>query len=107
MSNYITAATEALREQLRAQGKDPAKSLTPELERLYVLLLLVRGEQVTLADVHDAWAVARAVERPDHPDLVPFYQLAPEKWEHDRPYAHAIQDAARILAGPLRSDQDH
>ena len=106
MSNYVTAATEALRDQLRAQGKDPARSLTPELERLYVLLLLVRGDQVTLSEVHDAWAVARAVERPDHPDLVPFYQLAPEEWEHDRPFARAIQDAARILAGPFAADQD-
>jgi hypothetical protein len=98
-TTYISQATEALREALRHQGKDPDKSLTPALQQLYVLLLLTRGDLTTLADVHDAWAVARAVERPDHPDLVPFVLLAPEVAEYDRPFVTAIHAAARFLAG--------
>lgn len=96
-TNYITGATEALRTALRLQGKDPEQSLTDELERLYVLLLLTRGDRVTLEDVHDAWAIARSVERPDHPDLVLFDELSDEVAEYDRPFVEAIRAAARGL----------
>lgn len=99
MGNYIETATEALHDALRIQGFDPAKDLTPELERGYVLLVLTRGTTTRLGDVHDAWAVARAVERPDHPDLVPFEQLSAETKAYDRPFASAIRNAARYLAG--------
>lgn len=97
MPNYVTEATEALREAVRRQGKDPDKSMTPTLQQLYVLLLLTEGEATLLADVHDAWAVARATERPDHPDLVPFHKLSAEVAEYDRPFMEAIRDAAGYL----------
>lgn len=102
MSNYVQDATAALHVALRAQGKDPAACLTPELERLYTLLVLVRGEATDLDDVHDAWAVARAVERPDHPDLVPFGQLSDEVRAYDEPFRDAIRAAARRLARGTR-----
>ena len=66
----------------------------PELLRLYALLVLVRGEDVTLKDVHDAWAVWRCATRPDHPSLVPFDQLTPEVQELDAKYAGAIREVA-------------
>lgn len=97
MTNYIATATEALHDALRAQGKDPAKSLTPALSQLYTLLVLTKGELTTLADVHNAWAVARNVERPDHKDLVPFEELSAEIAEWDQPFVDAIRTAARNL----------
>lgn len=96
---YIEAATQALHDALRAQGKDPAACLTPDLQQLYVLLVLSRGELATLVDVHDAWAVARATERPDHPDLVPFYELSDEVKAYDEPFMRAIHSAGRQLGG--------
>lgn len=95
MQNYITEATEALREAVRRQGKDPDKSLTPALQQGYTLLVLTKGELTTLSDVHDAWGVARAVEQPNHPDLVPFEVLAGEVQAYDKPFLAAIHDAAR------------
>lgn len=97
--NYIAKTTEAVREAVRRQGKNPDKSLTPALQQLYTLLALTKGELTTLADVHDAWAVARAIERPDHPDLVPFLQLSAKVADYDRPFLLAIHDAARSIAG--------
>lgn len=48
-----------------------------DLLRVYALLALVKGEQVTEEDVHDAWSVWRTATRPAHPSLVPFDQLPP------------------------------
>lgn len=65
-----------------------------DLIRLYALLALVKGADVTNADVHDAWSVWAAVLRPDHQSLVPFAELAPEVQELDTKYADAIRAAA-------------
>lgn len=65
------------------------------LYRLYALLLGSKGTAVSAADVHDAWAIWAAVDRPDHPCLVPFYQLSPEKQMLDEPYARTIRAIAR------------
>jgi hypothetical protein len=61
-----------------------------DLLRLYALLVLVKGVNTSLEDVHDAWAAWRCVTRPDHPSLVPFYQLKPEVQELDGKYRDAI-----------------
>ena len=96
-ATYIESATQALHGALRAQGKDPAACLTPDLQQLYVLLVLTSGTATTLADVHDAWACARAITRPDHRDLVPFEQLTADVAEWDRPFMVAIHTAARQM----------
>jgi hypothetical protein len=68
--------------------------LEPGLVSLYALLLLTRGRDTTLANVHDAWALWRLTTRPGHPSLVPFDELALEVQELDRPYLHAILAAS-------------
>ena len=68
----------------------------PDLIRLYALLVLVKGEDTTLEDVHDAWALWRLSTRPDHPDLVPFDQLTSEVQEYDQPYRDAIARTATL-----------
>lgn len=65
-----------------------------ELIRLYALLACVRGENTTLEDVHDAWALWRIQSRPDHPSAIPFDQLSVEVQEYDRPYAEAIYEVS-------------
>jgi hypothetical protein len=56
---------------------DASPGLDPELARLYVLLVLVKGQHATLEDVHDAWAVWRNHTRPAHRSLVPFDSSPP------------------------------
>lgn len=72
----------------RLPGEDPA------LLDLCTLLALVRGADVTLADVHDAWALWRSRSNPTHPALVPFDQLKPAVQAMDEPYANAIRATA-------------
>lgn len=74
----------------------------PELTALYAVLALTKGEETSLEDVHEAWAMWTVAHRPgrqDHPDLIPFSDLPVEKQEQDRPYRDAIRAAARSLAG--------
>ncbi len=61
-----------------------------ELIDLYALLALTQGQRTSMQDVHDAWAVWRSRIRPDHPDLVPFKDLAPSIQELDRKYLAAV-----------------
>jgi hypothetical protein len=84
--NYAQAVIDHLDESI--PGNDP------DLLRLYALLALTKGQQTTLEDVHDAWALWRNTTRPDHPSLVPFDQLDPHVQELDRKYMQAIHAAA-------------
>jgi hypothetical protein len=83
---YIDTARTAL--EARCPGQDPA------ILDLYLLLALIKGAEVTLRDVHDAWAVWRSRSRPGHPSIVPFEQLTPDVQDLDRPFADAIASAA-------------
>lgn len=89
-ANYIHRAADALVVQL--------PTLDAELLELYTLLVLIRGEQVSLRDVHDTWALWRNRTIPGHRSLIPFEQLAPEVQELDRGYVGAIAAAARAIA---------
>ncbi len=84
--NYVDATVTALAARL--------PDCDPDLLRLYTLLALTVGAEVTLKDVHDAWAVWRTLTRPEHPSIVPFDQLTPEVQDLDSRYADAIRDVA-------------
>jgi len=75
----------------------------PELLRLYALLVLTVGEDVTLENVHDAWSAWRAATRPDDPSLIPFPELEPGVQELDRNYARAIR---RVAEAQPRGDRN-
>ena len=97
---YITRARTAL---LAALGDTEGWPLTVREQRLldlYTLLVLTKGTECSTEDVHDAWAVARQRERPEHPALVPFSLLDDSAAKRDIPYRDAIRSAARRLAGP-------
>jgi len=65
------------------------------LYRLYALLVLVRGEQVTAEDVHDAWSVWMTERHSGHRSLVPFVELAQDVRESDQPFVESIRQVAR------------
>lgn len=95
MANYIQQVKDALSEF--------HPSLAPELLDAYALLVLVRGEDVTLKDVHDAWSVWKNNIRPDHRSLIPFEELSPEVQAMDEKYANSI----RIVATIRKVVQEH
>lgn len=73
----------------------------PGLLRLYALLALTAGGDVTPEQVHDAWTVWRmTAERPDHPSLRPFSELPPEVQRLDEPPADAIRRVASAAELP-------
>jgi hypothetical protein len=95
MPNYVQQIESRLREL-------STNDLSDTQVRMYTLLVLTRGTETTLEDVHDAWAVDRNVDRPEHKDLVPFGQLEPSVAEWDRPFMELIHKVASELA-PSRS----
>lgn len=86
--NYIDEIKEELNKHITV-GKG--------LQNVYALLVLVKGEECTLKDVHDAWAVNININMPDHRSLIPFEDLSVETQEKDREYTEAIQETARIM----------
>jgi len=98
---YITRARAALLTALGDTEHDWERE--QRLLDLYGLLVLVRGVECSTEDVHDAWAVARQRERPEHPDLVPFDQLEDSVAAFDLPFRDAIRSAAGQLHRPVGS----
>jgi len=91
--NYIDKLAATIESNLTEDDRPGDRDT--ELYRLYALLALVKGAEVTLADVHNAWSVWMAGDQPDHPALVPFAELDVAQRLQDEPYAIAIRQAAR------------
>ncbi|MGH2802447.1 MAG: DUF7701 domain-containing protein [Thermoleophilaceae bacterium] len=84
-------------ETVRKQFNRECSGLDPALVNLYVLLVLVKGPDCTLEDVHDAWAVWRNINWPDHPSLIPFPKLSVDIQELDRKYVTAIHNTTIFI----------
>lgn len=70
----------------------------------YALLVLVKGENVTLSDIHDGWAMNMNFKDTtpycyghDHYSIVPFDQLSEACQNKDIPYMEALHRVARKL----------
>ena len=94
--SYITDAAALIRENLPNDEMPPRDS--DSLFLLYAVLLRCKGEHVTAADVHDAWAAWMAVQNPVHDAIVPFDELPAATQDMDLPYVQAIHAAATIQA---------
>lgn len=68
-----------------------------DLLDLYVLVVLLKGENTTLEDIHDAWAVWKNKTSPEHKSVIPFSELSLEVQELDRKYTNAIIETAKSL----------
>jgi hypothetical protein len=96
METYIDRATKLVAEKTHlSDGK---------LVRFYTLLVLTKGEDITLSDVHDAWAVNMNFKPTtdrcfghEHHSLVPFEELPKESQKKDVFYVEALKKAARLL----------
>ena len=90
---YLDDLAEAIR---RAVPDDalPEGDTSP-LFRMYAVLMLAKGDQVTAADVHNAWVAWMAGENISHDSLVPFVNLDIETQAEDAPYLIAIRQVVR------------
>jgi hypothetical protein len=79
----------------------PEEDVT-DLFLMYAVLLLAKGEQVRMPDVHNAWVAWMISQRKAHESMVPFAKLPASKQAEDSPFVQAIQRIARIRK--LRSD---
>jgi hypothetical protein len=94
--SYIDVVAEAVEHEL-PEATRPAHA-AETLYRLYALLVLTRGTETTLEDVHDAWSVWMAEQGEDHESLVPFADLDRDTQLEDRVYMEAIHSVARNLS---------
>jgi hypothetical protein len=94
--NYV----ERLAEEIHAAVHDGPM---PESERLlylfYAGLALAVGTSATAEQVHDAWSAWACWQRPEHPCLRPFADLAPPIRRRDESYADAIRTVMARRAG--------
>ena len=93
---YLDDLAEAVRQAVPPEALPDGD--TSSLFRGYAVLLLAKGEQITRADVHNAWVAWMAGQDEDHESLVPFSDLDPETQAEDSPYVVAIRTVARSLA---------
>ena len=73
--------------------------------RYYALLVLVKGEDITLSDVHDGWSMVMNYKESnppycyghDHKSIVPFDELSKETQDRDIKYVEALRKIAREI----------
>lgn len=96
MKTYIDEIVETVSTKLHIKNK--------ELSRLYALLVLTKGERITLKDVHDAWAMSMNF-RPtteycyghNHKSIVPFDELAQDVQNKDKNYVRKLIEIAKEI----------
>ena len=70
---------------------------TRSLFRLYALLALAKGSNVSAADVHNAWAAWMQEREPNHRSIKPYEDLDERTQASDDPYVEAIRTVASQL----------
>src|SRR5215216_2456397 len=76
---------------------DPDAALSDEdlpLYRIYTVLLLAKGQNVTAEDVHNAWAAWASEHEPESRNLLPFKELSLRVQRKDKLFVDAIHQVA-------------
>jgi hypothetical protein len=94
---YLDEVAEAIRRVVPPDALPEGD--TSALFRGYAVLLFAKGEDVTRADVHNAWVAWMAGRDSGHESLVPSSDLDPATQAEDSPYVIAIRTVARSLTG--------
>ena len=89
--NYIERLAEAIRSEVSPENLPDENSRL--LFRIYAVLAIAKGQEVSQEDVHAAWSAWMTGIDHDHPALVPFSELDHESAIADRPYVDAIKIA--------------
>lgn len=97
METYIDKVCKKVQEVTGLKSK--------ETIRMYSLLVLTKGENITLADIHDGWSMVMNFKEPnppycyghEHKSIVPFNQLSYETQIKDEKYLKALKQIASEL----------
>jgi hypothetical protein len=90
--NYLDLIAAEIQRTADPESTPPDEDLP--LYRLYAVLLLAKGSEVTLEDVHNAWAAWASEYEPDSRHLIPFKELSLSVQHKDQAYVHAIREVA-------------
>lgn len=93
--NYIDAVVTKIRSNIPSGVSIPENA--DSLFDMYALLAIIKGEEVTGEDVHNAWSVWMNQINPHHESLVPYTQLSNEVKAMDEPFVEAIRLVSRSL----------
>jgi hypothetical protein len=96
--SYLDEIAAAVRQELSADVL-PDEPHVERLLRAYAVLIRAKGKEVTIRDVHDAWAAWMLDLDPQHPAIQPFEQLDVKTQAQDLPFLTALQRVASDL-GP-------
>lgn len=89
--SYLAELADAIRNEV-----DPAALPTGDtasLFRIYAVLALAKGHEVTVEDVHNAWVAWMSERDPDHRSIKPFDELPADVRTQDEPFVDAIRAA--------------
>jgi hypothetical protein len=96
--SYLAELADAIRNQV-----DPAALPTGDtasLFRIYAVLALAKGREVTVEDVHNAWVAWMGERDPHHRSIKPFDELPADVRMQDEPFVDAIRAAlAKSVCG--------
>lgn len=90
--NYLDKIAAEIQRIADPESVPPDEDIS--LYRLYALLLLTKGTDVTLDDVHNAWVVWASDHEPDSRYLIPFKELSLSVQHKDQTYVDAIHEVA-------------
>lgn len=99
METYIDRVYKLVQEATGLKSKETIK--------MYSLLVLTKGKNITLSDIHDGWSMVMNFKEAnppycyghEHKSLVSFHLLNPETQARDEKYLVALKQVARQLQG--------
>lgn len=90
--NYLDLIAADIQRTADPEALPPDEDLP--LYRLYAVLLLVKGQDVTPEDVHNAWTAWASEHEPENRNLLPFKELSLNSQKKDQKYVDAIHEIA-------------
>ncbi|TBN56479.1 hypothetical protein EYE40_03170 [Glaciihabitans arcticus] len=90
--NYIDEIADRIRSSV--PNRDLPESNTRPLFRMYAVLLLAKGAEVSREDVHNAWAAWMLGHDESHVSITPYGELSDAVAADDQPYVDAIRSVA-------------
>ncbi len=93
--NYLDILAAEIQRTADPEAAPPDDDLP--LYRQYAVLLLAKGQDVTVEDVHNAWAAWASDHEPGSRNLLPFKELSLSAQRKDETYVNAIREVAARL----------
>lgn len=94
--NYLDTLATAIRQEVTPDAL-PAGDTTL-LFRLYAVLALAKGTEVTGEDVHNAWAAWMSEKEPTHESIKPYSELVQDVQREDQSFVDAIRMVASRIS---------